>query len=76
MEKIRYFTEGNVIEVYRPQNIKGMYRVVWDGIYIGYIYVYDLDEDLGTPIWAATTEYARLYVEDLGKLIEDSEMMF
>jgi len=76
MEKFRYFIEDNVIEVWRPQNIEGMYRVEWDGIYIGYIYVCDLDEDLGTPVWAATTEYARLYVEDLGKLIEDSGMMF
>jgi len=76
MDKIRYFTENNIIEIFKPQHIEGMYRIEWDGIYIGYIYVCDLDEELGKPIWAATTEYTRLYVEDLGKLIEESGMMF
>jgi len=30
MEKFRYFIEENVIDVYRPQNIEGMYRVEWE----------------------------------------------
>jgi len=76
MEKFRYYIEENVIDVNRPQNIEGMYRVEWDGIYIGYIYVCGINEDVGRPVWAATTEYVRLYVEDLGRLIEDSGMMF
>jgi hypothetical protein len=75
MDKIRYFTENDIINIYKPQHLPGMYRVEWNEVYIGYIYVCDFDEERGAPVWAATTEYARVYVEELGKLIEANDMM-
>ena len=75
MDKVRYITEDNVIEVFKPQNIDGMYRVEWNGEYIGYIFVSAIDEETGSLTWGATTDYVKLYLEDLGLLVEASGMM-
>jgi hypothetical protein len=62
--------DGFLFTIEYPVFIKGMYKIYWDGFWIGYVY-YRLD---GSPppnrIWHATTDYTQLYLSQLSKFID------
>lgn len=69
MEKINLVIEGGVVEINYPTDDRGRYQIVWDKIPLGYMYVTELDEDLGTPVWVATTPHVKLYLTELLSLL-------
>jgi len=74
MGKLSLIIEGRIVEIYYPTYISGMYKVHWDKVFIGYIYVRTVDVHLGTRVWAGTTPYVDLYLNEIGDLIESSNI--
>jgi len=73
MELYHYTIDKSKIEVY-PADTEGHYRVHWNGVGIGYIYVSDLDDDLGVPIWNGSTPLLNLHAPEIGRYIEEVDL--
>jgi hypothetical protein len=52
----------------------GHYTVIWEKQEVGYIYVSDLNDDLGEAIWSGSTPYLNLHAPKIGAYIEDCDM--
>lgn len=74
MSKLSLIIEGRIIEVFYPTYISGMYKVHWDKVFIGYIYVKTVNAELGITVWAGTTAYVDLYIKEIGNLIDSSNL--
>jgi len=74
MSKLSLIVEGRIVEIFYPTYISGMYKVHWDKVFIGYIYVKTINAELGTTVWAGTTPYVELYVNEIGDFIESSNL--
>jgi len=55
-------------------DVEGRYEVIWSKQHVGYIFVKDIDEDLGLPIWGGSTEYLNQHAPEIGKFIESSDL--
>lgn len=74
MEKISLVIDGRIIQIYYPQDERGWYEIIWDNISIGFMYVKELHEDLDTPLWVATTPHVEVYLDQLSKFIDSSNL--
>jgi len=72
MHKYKVIIDGWLFTIEHSVYIKGMYKVYWDKVWIGYIY-YRLDQSPARPRrWHATTDHTALFVSDLGRHIDAS----
>lgn len=74
MDKLNYEIEGRQLTVYYPEDESGQYRVKWEGYDIGYLYISEISEDLGTPFWQASSDRLALFKEELGDFIESASL--
>jgi len=73
MELYYYTIDKSKIEVY-PADAEGHYTVHWDGVGVGYIYVSDINDDLGEPIWNGNTPLLNHHAPEIGKYIQDVDL--
>jgi hypothetical protein len=70
MPKVNVVIEGFDFTIEYPVYIKGMYKVYWEEVWIGYIY-YRMDRPVNhKKIWYDTSDYAKLYLVKLSNFIE------
>jgi hypothetical protein len=66
MNKLVTIIDGRVIEIQHIENVKGLYKVIWDNILIGHIYEKITDMHPVATAWQGTTSYVKLYLKELG----------
>ena len=70
MQELYYNHRGTILLINCTPEV-GEYRVeVENGDYLGQIYVVNIDEILGTPIWVGTTANVKTIAQELGQFIE------
>jgi len=74
MKLYKYTLDKTNIEV-KSRDVHAHYHVQWNGVYIGYIYVADICDELGCPIWSGSTPLLNLHAPEIGLYIEDSELI-
>lgn len=74
MEELHYVINSRKLIIYYPVDESGQYRVEWEGYDIGYLYISVVCENLGTPVWEASSDRLALFKEELGEFIESSNL--
>ena len=70
MAKCNLVIDGFDIRIEYPVYIKGMYKIYFDNVWIGYVY-YRIDHlESPSKIWYATTDYTQLYLVELSLFLE------
>jgi hypothetical protein len=58
----------------RPATEDERYRIELEGKVLGYLFFSQMNDDLGCPIWEATTPSLSLIASELGEFIERSDL--
>lgn len=51
-------------------NEDGQYTVTWDDQNLGYIYMVEVSDDTGRPVWAGSTPYLNELSTELGEFLD------
>jgi len=73
MAKYQYTIDKTLIEISEADE-DSQYEVFQQNVSIGYIYVSELDDDLGVPIWSGSSPYLNFIAAQLGAYIEEVDM--
>jgi len=75
MSKYQYTIGTRLISIC-DANEEGYYNVIWEQQHVGYIYVSELNDDTGRPIWNGNTPYLNLIAPEIGLYIEEVDMSY
>jgi hypothetical protein len=69
----QYTLDTQKIEILEADG-EGHYEVLWENLPVGYIYVSEINDDTGEPIWNGSTPLLNLHAPQIGEYIESVDM--